>query len=169
MKKIFFVISIFFLFVPHYTFAESSYVLPYPSSMPGNVFYKVNLVKNEILKYWYFGDFGKFKYNLKQSDKHLVEAKTLFEYKQYLLGADALKKSDYYFLNTLEALEKTDQDKDISELKGIFYEASQKHVEELIEMKNDLPDEFLWVPEKEEATNIDFVELLEESIKIRNE
>ena len=74
-------------------FAESQYVLPYPSAMPGSFLYKLNLVQEEILRYWYFGDFGQFKYNLGLSDKYLVEAKTLFEYKQYLLAISPSKWS----------------------------------------------------------------------------
>ena len=59
-------------------FAESPYVLPYPSAMPGSIFYKLNLIQDELLRFWYFGDFGQFKYNLAQSDKYLVEAINLF-------------------------------------------------------------------------------------------
>src|SRR3989344_6985672 len=85
-------------------FAQSDYVLPYPSQMPGNKFYTINQVIEKVSYFWYFGSFGQFKYNLKKADKYLVEAKTLFEYKQFLLGYQALKKSDGHFKETLPKL-----------------------------------------------------------------
>src|SRR3989344_1608576 len=93
---ILFLLLFIFLF-PRNMFAESSYVLPYSSAMPGSIFYKPNLIQEELLRFWYFGDFGQFKYNLSQSDKYLVEAKTLFDYKQHLLAYQALQKSNDYF------------------------------------------------------------------------
>ena len=95
-------IGIFILFslillYPQQAFAKSDYVLPYPSLMPGSKLYILQEIKNTVLQYWYFGNFGQFTYALKQSDKFLVEAKTLFEYDQYLLADEALKKSDYFF------------------------------------------------------------------------
>ncbi|MCL4418206.1 MAG: hypothetical protein M1365_16230 [Actinobacteria bacterium] len=94
-------VVVFITFIPLSTkaSAQSSYVLPYPSAMPGSSSYKIHQLYESIIKYWYFGNLGQFKYNLKQSDKYLVEAKTLFEYNQYLLASKALTKSDYYFKN----------------------------------------------------------------------
>src|SRR5687768_12398331 len=86
-----------FLFTPASTLAQSDYVLPYPSSMPGSSLYKIRLIFEEINKYWYFGNISQFTYNLRQSDKYLIEAKTLFEYKQYFLAYQALEKSNHYF------------------------------------------------------------------------
>src|SRR3990167_6873899 len=88
-----------FAFIAPKIYAQSSYVLPYPGEMPGNKVYKLNLIKEKLEKYFYFGNFSQFNYNLKYADKYLVEAKTLFEYKQFLLGDSALKKSDSYFKN----------------------------------------------------------------------
>ena len=75
----------FIILIPSSVYAQSSYVLPYPSQMPGGLYYKIHLIYENVSKYWYFGDFGRFDYNLKQSDKYLVETKTLFEYKQILV------------------------------------------------------------------------------------
>ncbi len=50
---------IVFLSVP-VVHAQSSYVLPYPSFMPGSIFYKIHRVGETMLKYWYFGNFGQF-------------------------------------------------------------------------------------------------------------
>src|SRR5690242_14133057 len=104
MKKLLFVFLFFFIFSQP-SYALSSYVLPYPSTMPGGVSYKIHLVWEKIMQYWYFGDFGSYEYNLKQSDKYLVEAKTLFEYNQFLLGYNALQKSNDYFKNIEPFLE----------------------------------------------------------------
>ncbi len=79
---LFFLLS---LFLPLSSFAQSDYVLPYPSSMPGSIYYKLHLAWESVIEYWNFGDFGQFIYNLKQFNKYVVEAKTLFEYIQYLL------------------------------------------------------------------------------------
>src|SRR3990167_5335496 len=77
-------------------FAESSYVLPYPAAMPGSIWYEIDLLKEKAYQFLYFGDLSQFAYNLSEADKYLVEAKTLFEYKQYLLGYQALLKSDSF-------------------------------------------------------------------------
>ena len=150
------VIICFFKSIP--AFAESSYVLPYPSFMPGSIFYKLNLVKEEVLKYWYFGNFGQFYYNLKQSDKYLVEAKTLFDYKQYLLAYKALRKSDRYF-------EKIG--KNILEKKTRLKEAAQKHIEELTKLKSNVPSTFNWIPERNSPTILKLWESIDMSIRLR--
>lgn len=162
---------IVFLFISaRNVFAQSTYVLPYPSAMPGNAFYTLNLIKEEILKYWYFGDLAQFEYNLSQSDRYLVEAKTLFDYKQYLLGYRALQKSNSYFEKLSPLLKKANKDgKNISEKEQILKSASLKHMEELEKMSQILPDVFVWKPESGKETKIDFKELIRRSESIRNE
>lgn len=148
--------------------ADSSYVLPYPSFMPGHTLYKIDLLKDEILRYWYFGSFGQFKYNLKQTDKYLVEAKTLFEYKQYLLAVYALEKSDLYYNKLLHnLLNARKEKKDISQSLTIFKNASLKHVEILEKIKNEIPENFVWLPEKKRPTELNLKEIFNESISIR--
>lgn len=172
MKKLRFVL-LFFLLFKLFTFqviAESSYVLPYPSAMPGNIFYKINIFKNNIFKFWYFGDFGKLNYNLKESDKYLVEAKTLFDYKQYLLGHKALVSSDIYFKNIKQFLVLgKNNGKNISGKEKIFKEAAEKHIEELRKIKNNIPESILWTPEKEKPTKLFLWESIDESVAIRQE
>lgn len=166
------IIFIFLAFVTfsHQVFAESSYVLPYPSAMPGSILYKLNLVQEEFLKYWYFGDFGQFKYNLQESDKYLVEAKTLFDYKQYLLGLNALRKSDSYFERILPSLESASKHhKEISEKSAIFKQASQKHIETLGKMKKNVPESFSWQPEKQNSQDLKLWNTLDNSILIRGQ
>ena len=154
--------------IPSNAFAESSYVLPYPSSMPGSIFYKLNLIKEEILKYWYFGDFGQFHFNLKQSDKYLVEAKTLFEYKQYFLAHKALQKSDKYFGKIYpNLLSAKNNGKNISEKEKVLKDAAQKHMEEITKLKSSVPSTFDWTPELESPTTLNLWESMDASIKQR--
>ena len=150
--------------------AESQYVLPYPSQMPGSIFYKLSLIQEELLRFWYFGDFGQFKYNLQQADKHLVEAKTLFDYKQYLLAYKALGNSNTYFKkigSTLVSAKKNG--KNILDKEKILKEAAKKHTEELVKLKQYLPPAFEWKPEKQKARILNLSDLFENSIKIRQE
>lgn len=168
---IFLIIIISFVFYsifPSFSFAQSEYVLPYPSSMPGNKLYKVRLVYEEIEKYWYFGDFGKFKYSLKQSDKYLVEAKTLFEYKQYLLAYGSLQKSDLYFKNIpLVLKEARKKNKNIDQKQNLLKNASLKHIEVLDTIINFTPDSFVWSPEKSLPINLNIKKAIDESVRIR--
>ena len=149
-------------------FAESSYVLPYPSAMPGSIFYKLNLIQEELLRFWYFGDFGQFKYNLAQSDKYLVESKTLFDYKQYLLAYQALQKSDNYFKkiepNLLSA---KSNGKNTEDKEKLLREAAEKHIEELEKLKIVLPPAFEWKPEEQQSIILNFQEAIKNSIGAR--
>jgi len=152
-----------------FAFAKSDYVLPYPSAMPGNFLYKINLVKEQVLSYWYFGNFGQFKYNLREADKYLVEAKTLFEYEQYLLGFKALKKSDFYFNNVKPSLVKAQaENKNITEIKELLKSAALKHIEILKKILGQVPESFAWRPEKSTSTFLYLKKAIEESIVLRN-
>src|SRR5438876_8559854 len=90
-----YVLCAFILFTPLCT-VHADYVLPYPSFMPGNKFYKISKIIETFEKWWYWGSIGQTKYNMQLADKYLVEAKTLFEYKQYFLALKALRQSDAY-------------------------------------------------------------------------
>ena len=153
---------------PTTIFAASDYVLPYPGVMPGSKVYLLQEFKNTALQYWYFGTLGQFTYNLKQSDKYLVEAKTLFEYKQYLLANIALQKSDEYFQKLSINLDNAAKEgKNISEKEIILGNAAAKHVEVLQELEEDLPESFQWQPEKKEATILNLRQEIDESIRFR--
>lgn len=166
-------VTCFVLFISVFIFsknvyAQSSYVLPYPSSMPGSIFYQMNLVKEGLLKYWYFGSFGKFNYNLFYADKYLVEAKTLFEYKQYFLAMRALKRSDSYFRNIYPNLQKAKiENKNRFQRLQIYREAVEKHVEELVKIDEDSPDSFFWEPEKGGKSILNIKGAINYSINIR--
>lgn len=170
MRKIFIICVAFIIFFafPVTALAESSYVLPYPSYMPGSVFYGLHRGWEIIAKYWYFGNFSQFVYNLKFSDKYLVEAKTLFEYKQYLLAQNAMIKSDKYFDKAFLFLKKAKEEgKDISQKDVLFKEAAQKHIEVLKKIKQSVPEVFMWTPEKERETSLSLWKQIENAVKVR--
>lgn len=169
MRYFWYVIFLVIFLLPHkMVFAESNYVLPYPSAMPGSVSYKFHKILEFVSRYWYFGNFGQFTYNLKESDKYLVEAKTLFEYKQYLLGTKSLKESDSYFINTAPFLTKAKAEhKDISQEELVLREDSLKQIEVLMKLEQDIPESFTWSPEKSKPTDLPLKKSIDESIRIR--
>ena len=146
MKKLLLLIS----FLALASSVRAEYVLPYPSFMPGNKLYRVTRIVDKLKNYWYFGTIAQAKYHLGLSDKYLVEAKTLFEYKQYLLAVDALGRSD-------------DEFRKVSKNPA----AAQKHIEVLTQLLSLVPDTFTWTPEKSEATRLPLKDLLEASIRLR--
>lgn len=171
MKRIlaiFVTIWALFLFSTAPLHADSSYVLPYPSTMPGGVNYQLHIAWERVMQYWYFGNFGQFEYNLKEADKYLVEAKTLFEYQQYLLGYTALQKSNRYFSKTLPFLQKAQREgKNIREKRQILHEAVLKHSEVLDKMKEETPADFSWTPEKNPASLLHIHTLIESAMTER--
>lgn len=168
MKKIsLLLLALSFFSLTQFAYAQSAYVLPYPSVMPGGINYKLHLVWEKIMQYWYFGDFGQFTYNLNESDKYLVEAKTLFEYQQYLLGYEALQKSNDYFQKTLPYLIMAKKHgKNISEDRVLLSNASEKHIEVLQKMEQENPKTFHWSPEKTTAFDLQIQSLIERAIAI---
>jgi hypothetical protein len=168
MKRlIFFFIFLSLLLFPAPIAAQSDYVLPYPSFMPGNKLYRLNTLKERFDSYWYFGNFSKYKYNLQLSDKYLVEAKTLFEYKQYLLAAEALEKSDIHWQSAGKHLILAKEEGKITlEKEKQFISASMKHREILAAIEDSIPETFLWNPEKGEKTQLELGEKISQSLKI---
>ena len=102
------------------------------------------------------------------ADKYLVEAKILFEYKQYLLGYKALKKSDQYFIDILPNLIRAEKNgKNTLQKRIILKEAARKHIETLNKMQIDSPDVFNWQPEKALPTTLGIKGAIEYSINVR--
>lgn len=171
VKKITLFLVLIFIFSHIFistSFASSSYVLPYPSVMPGGLSYKVHVVWEKLLHYWYWGSFGQFTYNLKESDKYLIEAKTLFEYQQYLLGVRALEKSNTYWVQTYPQLKKArSEGKDISQKRQILYEAALKHSEVLEKMEEETPKDFIWSPEKNPSSQLHIHQLIQQALQER--
>ncbi|OGH43941.1 MAG: hypothetical protein A3J14_01985 [Candidatus Levybacteria bacterium RIFCSPLOWO2_02_FULL_37_18] len=170
MKKLNLLLIFFVLFlsIQSIAFANSSYVLPYPSSMPGSIPYKVHVFIEHILKYWYFGSFSQFKYNRKYADKYLIEAKVLFEYGQYPLAIKALEKSNFYFKNESDFLVQAEREnKNISEKMMLLKNASQKHIEVLEKIKKEVPEKFNWSPEKSIPYELQIRTIIDKAIKDR--
>lgn len=148
---------------------SAEYVLPYPSYMPGNKLYRTSRLIDRIKQPFYFGNLSSFKYHLSLADKYLVEAKTLFEYKQYMLAQDALMRSDQEFTYVPFYLKRAKREgKDVSLLEQRLQEASVKHQEVLKALMTMLPNTFTWVPEKTESTILPIRQRLENSINIRS-
>ncbi|MFZ2025215.1 MAG: hypothetical protein WAV51_02965 [Microgenomates group bacterium] len=169
MKKISLYLLLFVSFMYFVPQVYAEYVLPYPSFMPGNKIYRVSRMMDTLKNYWNWGTIAQIKYHLSLSDKYLVEAKTLFEYKQYLLAADAITRSDAALVDITSLIEKGMREgKDMSVQKTIVVEAMKTHVSTIEYMKQWLPNEFQWIPEKAVATDLSIGVMLDTSIQIRN-
>jgi hypothetical protein len=151
-----FIFMLMFLFLPRVVRAE--YMLPYPSYMPGNKLYTVSRIIDSFNSFWYFGNIAQIKYYLGLSDKYLVEAKTLMEYKQYLLASDALKRSDIQFTQLPEYFRKAEEKRiDTGQLKQLVQDSFSKHKE--------VEASFTWTPEKERPTELPLRQMIDDSIK----
>lgn len=163
-----FFLLLFMIIFPHLAYAD--YVLPYPSYLPGNKLYQVSRFLDEAKQYWYWGSIGGVKYHLKLTDKYLVEAKTLFEYEQYLLAVDALKRSNRKFQKIPQFIARArGEGKDASGLEKILAEADAIHDQTLQKILASVPEEFIWTPEKATPTRLLLRKLLLEAINIRRE
>lgn len=167
MKKLFQILFLILLsqLLIIQTYAE--YVLPYPSFMPGNKLYKISHIIDKVKNFWYFGDISQIKLHMDLSDKYLVEAKTLLEYKQYLIGLNALKRSDSEFLLISKNLISASKNrKDISKFKIIICQEADKHREILRQLEQITPYTFIWSPEKSNSTELHIHLMLKESEKL---
>jgi hypothetical protein len=149
---------------------RAEYMLPYPSFMPGNKIYKISRIVDSLNKYWYFGNIAQIKYHLNLSDKYLVEAKTLMEYKQYLLATDALIRSDNECKQVPLYVKHAELEKiDTSNLKTMIVGSMDKHEEVLTNLISITPIQFVWSPEKSQATTLLIHDNLEKSRTIRKQ
>ncbi len=148
---------------------RADYVLPYPSAMPGSKFYKLSLFIDTLQSYWVWGSIARFRFNLAQADKYLVQSKTLFEYKQYLLGSEGLKTSINY-IGTLQAviLNAYSEGKDIKPTITLYAEALKTHIKVLEELKGKVPQQVTWTPEHEAETVLNLHTLIDEAILLHN-
>lgn len=167
-RKIFFnliLLIVWFIFSTNHIFA-SDYVLPYPSFMPGYPLYKVSEFYDAAKQIWSFGNIAKFKYHLSIADKKLVEAKTLFEYQQYLLAARAISTYTLHIdLAGRSMNEAKKEGKNITEKKIILQRAIKKHEEILKKLKEEQPKQFVWKPEKDRPETIEIEKILDNAIK----
>lgn len=158
-----------FLFTAKDVFAQE-YVLPYPGFMPGHPLYKISNAVDKIQEWWSFGNFAKFTYHMNMADKKLVETKTLFEYKQYLLASQALEQHEKHLKKTSFFLDQAKTEgKNISQKKEIFKSAITKYKIILELLRQELPEIFYWKPEKDKPQIIGIKALIEDSIKLGRE
>ena len=167
MKKVLTILLITY-FISLISVAHADYVLPYPSYMPGNTLYRISRIVDKLKNYWSFGNIAQFKYHLELSDKYLVEAQTLLEYNQYLLGADALTRSDAQFQVLPMYLQGAkNEGVDISNLKQTAMDAAAKHESVLSALLITSPATFNWQPEKTSATELHLGTMIQSSIELR--
>ncbi len=160
MKKClaFFCFIFFFLSSPVY----ADYILPYPSYMPGNRLYQISRILDVFSQWWYWGNIASVKYRLKLADKYIVEAKTLFEYHQYQLGVEALKRSDMQVSQIVKYLVLAKQEnKDIKKMDSTIVDGMNAHITILEKLSKELPETFTWTPEKQESTLLNFSQLFQ--------
>jgi len=136
--------------------SNASYVLPYPSFMPGNKLYRVSRFIDEVKRYWYWGNLSSYRYYLGQSDKALVEAKTLFAYNQYLLAVKALDRSSAALQRVPDSLKGAE-----------FIEAMNEHKKVIGKLLGELPEEFIWRPEREKPQTLRIHEELNRALLLR--
>lgn len=150
------------------TSVRAEYVLPYPGSMPGSKFYLVSRMTDMLKRYWHWGSIASFTYHLQLSDKYLVEAKTLFEYQQYLLAVDALFRSNEQFSQLFSVMRRIDAEgKNTTKIQSLLREASLKHLQVLDTLQAGLPPAYTWKPEKQESVSLDFVKVFSEAKRVR--
>jgi len=167
MKQVF-IVGFVLIVMSRLSVVRADYVLPYPSYMPGNTLYRVSRIVDTIKKYWYWGTIAQMKYRLALSDKYLVEAKTLFEYKQYLLGTDALYRSDLVLAGIDQLVKKgRSEGKDMGTYENQLIEAMGVHIQKLTDMKEQTPNTFSWTPEKRASTDLSIWTSIDQSIQIR--
>ena len=167
-KRLLCAFAVSFLFTNFAVAAD--YVLPYPSYMPGHKLYKISKVIDQLKQYWYWGTFASITCHMDLSDKYLVESKTLFEYKQYLLVLHALDESNSHVtMIPMLMTRAADEQKQTVQFRRRFTEEIDKHLSVLNSMQASSPHEFLWQPEKAQATRLNLSEEITDAIKVREQ
>lgn len=148
---------------------DAEYVLPYPSYMPGNKLFKVSRIVDSIKSWWYWGSLSQVKYHMELSDKYLVEAKTLFEYKQYLLALDALRLSDWHIAKIPGYFDNAKKEgKQVDQFSSLFLSEREVHTKVLLQLQQTLPATFVWTPEKQSPVTLNLFDDLEKAMKLRS-
>lgn len=169
IRGILYLLLLFFLSGIYRASVYADYVLPYPSYMPGNTLYRLSRLLDAAKVYWYWGTIASWKYHMSLGDKYLIEAKTLFEYKQYLLAVDALQRSDKEISTFVGLLSQArGEGKDVHRQTKETSDAMLVHQELLKRLQKDVPAEFLWQPEKAQSTKLVLGERLNNAIVLRD-
>ena len=161
------VLYFYFLGAEH---VQAKYVLPYPALMPGNKLYSVMRFTDRLKGWWSWGSVASVKYRLSLADKYLVEGKTLFEYEQYPLGLDAIRRSDENYAlvpNAITAAKR--QGKDVTQLVRSYREASLEHARVLERLLEANPAEVIWRAENEPERILPLAQIVRQSQAIRRE
>jgi len=169
LKLSFFILPfIIWLFISKSFVFASEYVLPYPSYMPNHKLYKIRQLVEKLTQYYYFGNLSQYKYYLKTADKYLVEAKTLFEYRQYRLAIISLERSDDYFNKAgLSLLSAAQEGKKIDQQTETLSAAKEKHLSVLEGLLNSEPETMSWHEENQPEIVLDLKSSLTISKKQR--
>jgi len=139
----------------------ADYILPYPSYMPGHKLYKLEQIWDRAQEYWHFGDIAKFKYYQGFADKKLVEAKVLFEHEQYLLAVDAIQVSNNSLIEAGRYLSHAIQSgKQLNRKAEIYKQALDRHQEERIKLRDELPEVIIWEDENNPPVKLNIYEEL---------
>lgn len=147
---------------------QAEYVLPYPSFMPGSTLYKISTLLDSLKRSWYFGNIAQLKYRMALADKKLVEAKTLFEYKQYALAMKSLDLSTEHAKYLSPLLDKAKRAGIDTKLqRETICEEMTVHGKELETLKKNLPASFLWQEEKRIAVDLPIQTTLEDATHTR--
>lgn len=164
----FFLTLLLFLIIPVKALA-SEYTFPYPGIMPGNKLYKLVLYKEKFDQIFYFGDLAQYKLNQKLSDKYLIEAKTLFEYRQYSLAVNSLSKSNEYFKKAKVSLNKANKKlKSTREKEENLKNAVYAHNSLLEKIISWVPKQYDWVDESGNILTLYLHKDISNAMSIRN-
>lgn len=168
VKIVFFAFLLSLIFHHSSVIYASDYVLPYPSYMPGNKLYAVSKIAESLKSWWYWGSIGQTKYHMMLADKYLVEAKTLFEYKQYVLAIKALQASNEHIAHVPKYIALGEsRGVNMVHFKSLLTAEKDVHRAVLLKLKAELPKMFIWTPEKATPTTLDIEGLLSRAITLR--
>ncbi len=158
---------LFMLHIVSFT-VRAEYILPYPGPMPGNKLRILMKILDAFQYYWHWGNIAKVHYYTELSDKYLVEAKTLFEYKQYILAVNALKRSNQYWVEIQRYIDAAKSEgKDVTELYKRHREQAVTHATVIEQLIDYLPKSFVWQDEKKDPILLSLRSILEEAKHIR--
>lgn len=168
MKKIYMCLFLFVIFISYARPVYAEYVLPYPSYMPGNKLYAVSKFIDKVRGVWSFGNIAQLKYRMSLADKYLVEAKTLFEYKQYAFAVNALKRSSIEIGFITPYVQNAQQKGiDMSQFRKLICEQMVVHQLVISALGVGLPESYIWQEEKKNAVDLPINLLLNEAAALR--
>jgi len=130
--------------------------------------YIVSKFIDKVRGIWSFGNIAQLKYRMSLADKYLVEAKILFEYKQYVFAVDALKKSSTE-IGMITPFVQNAQQKgiDMRQFRKLICEQMVVHQSVISALSVGLPESYIWQEEKKNAVDLPINILLNEATAVR--